>query len=256
MRDPNLKTTFNSVPTLYEEVRPSYSDALVSDIIAFSQIPEGGSILDIGCGTGKATRPFLSSGYSAVCLDIGEDLIAVAQSALAEFTRVEFVVRPFEEWQTDRTFDLIISATAFHWLNRELRYRKVASLLKTGGCLAVFSHKHVNKEVGFFEAVQEIYRQYIPERSQPVTSSKPQPTSHSEPGLDQFEEFVQKRYAWHATYTAEQYTALLNTYSDHIALGITQRQVLFDGIAEMIRKDFSGQVTKEYETVLKMRKRI
>jgi trans-aconitate methyltransferase len=227
----------------------------VSDVIAFSEIPDGGSVLDIGCGTGQATRPFLARGYSAVCIDIGAHLIARAKSALADFTQVEFVVSPFEEWQTDRTFHLLISATAFRWLDPTVRYLKAASLLSHGGCLAVFSHRHKNKGAGFFGAVQSVYRQHVPEWSQPASPTNLEPCGQPEPGFDEFGEPIVKRYPWSAAYSAEQYVHLLNTYSDHIALRPDQKEMLFCDIARMIDEEYSGEVTKEYETVLEMRRR-
>ena len=82
MSSPNLKTTFNTAATLYEEVRPGYPEELILDIIELSGLEDHNRVLEIGCGTGKATRPFAERGYELVCLDIGADLIAVARERL------------------------------------------------------------------------------------------------------------------------------------------------------------------------------
>ena len=117
MSNTELKTIFNTAPTLYEDVRPGYPAELIRDVIDLSGLEDNKRVLEIGCGTGKATRPFAERGYELVCLDIGADLIAVARESLKEFPNVSFVEQAFEEWESNGKFDLIISATAFHWVD-------------------------------------------------------------------------------------------------------------------------------------------
>ncbi len=52
----HLRATFNASAGWYDKVRPGYPEALIDDVIAMSAIPEEGQILEIGCGTGKATE--------------------------------------------------------------------------------------------------------------------------------------------------------------------------------------------------------
>ena len=100
MSNTELKTTFNTAPTLYEDVRPGYPEELIQRHLGHSlDSTIGSSILEVGCGTGKATRPFAERGYELVCLDIGADLIAVAKEKLKVFPNVSFVEHAFEEWE-------------------------------------------------------------------------------------------------------------------------------------------------------------
>ena len=98
MSNIELKTTFNTAPALYEDVRPRYPTELIRDVIDLSGLEDNNRVLEIGCGTGKATRPFAERRYELVCLDIGADLIAVARESLTEFPNVSFVEQAFEEW--------------------------------------------------------------------------------------------------------------------------------------------------------------
>ena len=77
-RDMSRRTTFNKVARLYSEMRPSYPEALIEDVVSLSGIPPDGRILEVGCGPGQATVPFARRGYAMLCLDIGADLIAIA----------------------------------------------------------------------------------------------------------------------------------------------------------------------------------
>ena len=62
MPRPDLKTTFNTVASLYDEVRPGYPDELVRDVLDLSEIDRSGKILEVGCGTGQASRLFATLG--------------------------------------------------------------------------------------------------------------------------------------------------------------------------------------------------
>ena len=61
MSSTKLKTTFNTASTLYEEIRPGYPEKLIEDVLDISGIENNSRILEVGCGTGKATRPFAES---------------------------------------------------------------------------------------------------------------------------------------------------------------------------------------------------
>ena len=250
MSETNLSTTFNTTATLYEEVRPGYPEKLIQDVVDLSGIENRGRILEIGCGTGKATRPFAERGYELVCLDIGADLIAVAKEKLKAFPNVSFVREAFEKWQPEERFDLIISATAFHWIDPAVRYLKASEALKSHGFLAVFSNQHVRKDEGFFAEVQALYDKYYPS---PTTNRPTHATNF--PGVEAFQDPIKRVYPWTRTYSSEQYIKLLMTYSDHIALPDKNKRLLFDGILNLIEAKYDGQITKHYAAVLDFRGR-
>lgn len=248
MPSTELKTTFNTAAALYEDIRPGYPEKLIQDVINLSDLEDHSRILEIGCGTGKATQPFAERGYELVCLDIGGDLIAVAKEKLQEFPNVSFVEQAFEAWKPEGKFDLIISATAFHWVDPQVRYLKASEALGSNGCLAVFSNQHVGKEEGFFAEIQSLYDRYY----LPLTTSRPTHATNF-PGVEAFHSPVRQVYPWTQTYSSEQYIKLLNTYSDHIALPDGNKHLLFEGITNLIETKYDGQVTKHYEAVLDFR---
>ena len=156
--------TFDPSAALYERVRPSYPKALVDDVIALAGLPKGGRILEIGCGTGKATELFASRGYALDCLDIGDDLAAIAAEKFRNCADVCVSVSSFEDWNTRGTsYDLVLAAASFHWVNPQVRFTKSAAVLRETGALAVFTNKHIRKDEGFFARVQDVYRTHAPE---------------------------------------------------------------------------------------------
>jgi ubiquinone/menaquinone biosynthesis C-methylase UbiE len=110
-----LRTTFDEAASLYDEVRPGYPEDLFDDVVSLSGIQPGGRILEIGCGTGQATVPFARRCYRILCVELGENMAAVARRNLEGYPRAEVRTGAFEDLPLqERAFDLAISATAFH----------------------------------------------------------------------------------------------------------------------------------------------
>ncbi len=254
-----LRATFDEAALLYDEVRPGYPEELYDDVASLSEIPSGGRILEIGCGTGQATVPFARRGFRILCVELGENLAAVTSRNLEAYPRAEVHVGPFEEWRLqEAAFDLAVSATAFHWLDPEVAYPKVAGALRPTGSLALFwnVHVHTNADRGFFEEAQRIYEREAlaivrPEdyKGPPHPDEVPSRTPEIETsGL--FEVRATRNYRWDETYDAAGYLRVLNTYSGHRSLGNHARERLFQGISDLIDQQFGGSVTKGYLTTL------
>lgn len=249
-----LRKTFNQSADVYDHIRPGYPKALVDDVIALSGIPKQGRILEIGCGTGKATESFASRGYLMDCLDIGSDLAAVAAAKFREFDDIRVVVSSFEDWTPNgQVYDLIIAATSFHWVEPVVAYVKSAAVLKPTGALAVFSNTHVRKNEGFFARVQDVYRACAPSVVGATRSAKKE--RQTLVGEELFEEPILRYYTWSMEYGANQYIDLLGTYSDHISLPDAQRRALFIDITNLINEEYAGKVLKHYEAVLALRRK-
>jgi SAM-dependent methyltransferase len=92
-----LRTTFDEAASLYDEVRPGYPGELFDDVVSLSGIPAGGRILEIGCGTGQATVPFARRGYRILCIELGENMAAVARRNLEGYPQAEVRTGAFEE---------------------------------------------------------------------------------------------------------------------------------------------------------------
>jgi ubiquinone/menaquinone biosynthesis C-methylase UbiE len=133
------RTLFDGVAQLYEASRPGYPSRIVDFVIDTAGIGTGSAVLEVGCGTGQLTESLAGHGFDLTAIDIGPSLIDTARHRLGDST-VSFEVVSFEEFTgPPGSFELIISATAFHWVDPEIRYRKSARLLRPGGWLAVLA---------------------------------------------------------------------------------------------------------------------
>ena len=253
-----LRSTFDRAAPLYDEVRPGYPAALFDDIVSLSEIPPRGRVIEVGCGTGKATLPLARRGYEILCVELGENLAAVARGNLAAYPRVEVLTGPFETTPLpEGAFDLLVSATAFHWLDPAVAYPKAARILKPGGTLALFWNEHVRTDAdgGFFAAAQEVYAREAPEiwdgsyANPPEFKDLPDRTGEIE-GSGLFGPVVRRSYLWEQAYDARGYLRVLDTYSGHIALAERSRARLYDGISRLIRDGYDGRIVKGYQASL------
>jgi SAM-dependent methyltransferase len=254
-----LRSTFDEAASLYDEVRPGYPEDLFDDIVSLSRIPAGGRILEIGCGTGQATVPLARRGYRIQCIELGENMAAVARRNLKRYPNAEVRTGAFEEsFLQEGAFDLAVSATAFHWLDPAVAYPKAARALRDGGSLALFWNVHVHSDAseGFFVAAQRIYEHEAPEIVGPE-DYKGLPRPHQVPDRTEeiqntglFGSIITRHYRWDETYDSWGYLRVLNTYSGHRSLNDDTRERLFCGIADLIDNRFDGRIVKGYLTTL------
>jgi SAM-dependent methyltransferase len=252
---PDRRFTFNQVALEYDAARPTYPEALVEDILAISLLPQNGKILEVGCGSGQATLPFARGGYQMTCLDIGPDLLKLAAQKTQAYPLVRFVCSSFEDWQPgEERFDLLLSATAFHWIAPEVGYPKAASLLTDCGYIALFWNYSPRPFTGFFMDVQEIYRRLLPDwgdpNSGPSLEEDIQGTVNEINQTGLFEPVVVRRHPWSRDYTSAEHLKLLNTYSDHYNLEEQIKESLFQEIGVLIDRKYGGWITKPHLAVL------
>lgn len=247
--------TYNSIASSYDEGRPSYPDKIIDLILEYTKLKTEQNILDIGCGTGKGILPFLKRGHSAFCIDIGDQMISKAKSVLADFDKVNFKVEKFEDWHSNEKFSLIICASAFHWLEYNKRYLKIAELLNRDGTLAVIKQDNIREKNEFFFMQEKIYRKHIPEWFESPLIESVKINYQEESGLDLFTEATEEMISWKKIYTDTEYINLLRTYSGHIKLSDDKRKKVFDEITQLITNDFKGYVTLKWKTELILRKK-
>ncbi|MEJ7838827.1 MAG: class I SAM-dependent methyltransferase [Thermomicrobiales bacterium] len=256
---PDLNMTFNEVASLYHDVRPRYPSTLFDRIEAISGFDHRLDVLEIGSGTGIATRPMLERGWNLTCVEPGHSLADVARFALASFPDLRIDVDRFEDWDAQGvTFDLIVSATAFHWIKPDTRYTKTHRLLCEGGHLAVLYYRHVaGGDDDLFEIIQDCYLAHMPgttrEKMPVATKRSPSAREMRRSGLfDIVESSVRPEVI---TYSTSGYLDLLSTYSGHRALKPEQLLRLQSCIADVIDRN-GGSIRKGYAHELVIGRRI
>ena len=244
------RLTFNQEAHLYNEIRPRYPEAVFETMIKVAALSPQAKLVEIGPGTGQATRPLAKRGYEITAIELGAALANVARHELRLYPNVRVVTGAFEEIDLPAdTFDLVFAATAFHWVKPELRYVKPHYILKASGHLAVIHTHHVSDERGdpFFKATQPIYERYfINATGKP--SALPKPNTVKPTKLDEklFRLSHFQRYPMVVAYTAQEYAKLLNTYSPTLLLPEQKRTAFLDDIEALINDRFHGRVDKHF----------
>jgi len=247
----SLSHTFNMVPELYDRARPRYPAALYDHLAGVTGFGAGSRVLEIAPATGIATVELARRGYHVTAIEMGEALAAVARRNLAPFPDAEVHVARFEDWQhAGEPFDLICCATAFSWLDADVRLDKCAALLRPGGWLAVWDTLHVEGGTGqFFVDVQECYERWMPgtppglrlERAEDIpvdTYGIERAPAFGPPSVTDFPVVLE--------YTTERYLELLQTYSGHIALDESNAHGLYACIRSLIDARYGGRIEKAY----------
>jgi SAM-dependent methyltransferase len=257
-----LRETFNEDAERYDRARPRYPAQVFDDLVA-AGVTSGARVLEIGCGTGQATVPLAERGYRIVAVELGADMADVARRNLAGFDSVEVVTAAFEDWPLPREpFDVVFSATAFHWIDPAVRVSKSADALRLGGLLATVGTHHIAGGTwteAFFAEIQKCYERFDPstppgprlEGARDIPEDDRELTSSERFGPASF-----YRYEWELPYSTAAYLDLLLTYSGHRALPDAQQNALLNSIARLIDVDYGGQVVKRYLTELRLAQRV
>jgi len=252
--DEALRTSFDRNAGLYDAARPSYPEALIDQAVSWSGIPAGGRLLEIGAGTGKATLAFARRGFEILALEPSRNMAAVLRKKATAFPPVSIEETTFEAWPgTDRPFDLVISAQAFHWVDPAVRDVKAAAALRPGGALALIRNETAGLLPALRAELDAAYARWFPAATWTAARDSTEPKRVEVTGeIDRSGRFGPVRAAsfpWTASYSTRQYLDLLETHSDHALLEPRFRVPLYGAIADAIERR-GGRVEVPYVAVL------
>lgn len=246
-----LRDTFDRAAERYDRARPRYPRTLVAELARAAGLGPDSRVLEIGPGTGQLTVPLAEFGCRLTAVELGPALAAVARRRLGAFPQVDVEVADFERWELpDEPFDLVVTATAYHWLDPRVRVAKAAAALRPGGRLAVVTTHHVaGGTQDFFDRMQRCYERWDPS-TPPGFRSPTEDESATDTGEFErsahFGDVTVWRGAREITYTTDEYLDVLLTYSGHLAMDELSRQGLLACLRELLETRYSGRVTKRY----------
>jgi len=88
--------SFDSVADQYAAVRPGYPDSMYRFITGAACLCSQSTIVEVGCGTAKASLPFAQQGFPMVCVEPGRRLAAIAREILRPFPNAVVEQSTFE----------------------------------------------------------------------------------------------------------------------------------------------------------------
>ncbi|MGW2255310.1 class I SAM-dependent methyltransferase [Kitasatospora sp. NPDC001660] len=245
-----MAESFGTDAQRYDHARPGYPDALVTRIVAGSP---GSDVLDVGCGTGIAARQFQAAG----CTVLGVE----PDARMADFARARGLpveVATFEAWQpAGRTFDAVVAAQSWHWVDPVAGTVKAARVLRPGGRLAIFGHVY-EPPTEVAEPFAAAYRRVVPD-SPFGTQPARRPLDMYQAGYAKFADAIRQtgrfndpeqwRFDWERPYTRDQWLDLLPTTGGLTQLRPDQLDEVLHAVGGAI-DSLGGRFTMNYTTLV------
>lgn len=237
-----LKNTFSKVINDYDSARPGYPQELYDTVIRFAGIGAEASVLEVGAGTGQATDLFLQGDFLFDLLEVSEEQVAFLKQKYEGNPCVTVKKDYFEQYDTEKKYDLIYSATAFHWVDSSVGYPKAWEMLEQGGTLAVFWHMSsvTYYTGGIFDGLNRLKQKYLRGESLGFDADGIQMVKEKRIAQIQsggcFGAPEIFEYRWIDNYDADRYVTLLNTYSGTQTLSTEKRQRYLEEVKAHIEK--------------------
>lgn len=128
-------TAFDTLAVFYDAGRTGYSTELYNTLASFGLSPRD-HVLDVGCGTGLASRPLIENAFRVTGVDVSASMLAKARDRFPSAAWVEGSAEalPFQPG----TFDAAISAQALHHVDRAKAVAELVRVVKPGGTIGIW----------------------------------------------------------------------------------------------------------------------
>jgi SAM-dependent methyltransferase len=241
-----MAESFGTDPAGYDRARPPYP----AELIAW--IAEGGkAVLDVGCGTGIASRQLQAAGCTVLGVEPDPRMAAFARSR-----GLAVEVAAFEAWDpAARVFDAVTAAQSWHWVDPAAGAAKAARVLRPGGRLTVFGHAYEPPpEVA--EPFAAAFRRAVPDSpfaarpaARPLARYREMYGAFAAAmtGSAFFTGPEQRAYDWTRHYTRDEWLALLPTTGALTRLPAAQLAGILDAVGTAIDA-LGGGFTMRYTT--------
>ena len=258
-RDPHRRRTversrlFGQQAERYDRCRPRYPDVVIDALLGPE--PSRLEVLDVGCGTGIASRPMAERGAKVLGVELSPRMAEVAHRH-----GIEVEIGAFEEWDAaGRRFDRVTSAQAWHWLDMAAATAKAASLLRPNGILGLIWSGGAHPD-DLADALEEVYSRVVPpgthrlfrgyaaHRSTDVRAGLTG-VSDAIAATPDLGDATEQWFPWTQHYQRDEWLELLQTSSEYAALQLDLRDRLLDAIGTTI-DDYGGSFVMNFETVL------
>jgi len=233
---PERALSFGSVASAYERFRPGYPDELVDEVLAYASRAVR-TALEIGAGTGKATRVFARRGIAVTATDPDQAMLRELRKHVPE--AVATVQATFEDLPLTPVYDLAFAAASLHWTEPDHRWSRVAAMLKRDGIFASFGGQMHLADSDVERAVWAARSQFLADDEVPPPDGTPAGSPMQWPGTelaqsDQFTDVRQTSIERRATISARDYVGHLSTISAYLELPDPVREHVLGRILEVL----------------------
>jgi SAM-dependent methyltransferase len=228
--------SFGAVAEAYERFRPGYPAELFDLVETYAGRPVL-TALEIGAGTGKATRLFAQRGVAVTATEPDGAMLAELRKHVPATVRT--VHAPFEDLRLGETYGLVYAAAALHWTRPEGRWSRIAALLEPGGVFASFGGPVQVADPAVEEAVRTARAPYLDSDDIPSPDGTPPEQAMQWPGTELersagFIDVQQSTIERRLTMSAGDYVGHLSTISAYLELPAVQRAQVFGQVLQVL----------------------
>ncbi|GAA1444084.1 class I SAM-dependent methyltransferase [Leifsonia poae] len=254
-RHREIAESFGAEAARYDRARPHYPQAVADAVL--DGLP-GRRVLDVGMGTGISALPFDEAGAHIVGVEVDPRMAELARSR-----GFQVEVARFEDWNAaGRVFDAVIAGQTWHWIDPSAGAAKAASVLATGGRLALFWNV-ADPEPEIASEFAAVYRSvetglpFTPWAA-PALDGYDAITGAAIAGIRATAAFAEPRrlrFDRQTTITGEAWLDQVPTMGGHNRIPRESLTELLDGLARVV-DDHGGSFTMNYATVVILADRI
>ena len=220
----------------YERFRPGYPDELVGQVLAYAGRPVR-SAVEIGAGTGKATRVLARHGVTVTATDPDPAMLSELRRHVP--TTVTTVRAAFEDLPPTGTYDMVFAAASLHWTRPEGRWTRVAGLLAPGGIFASCGGQGQLADPDLQLSVDTVRSAYLDDDDIPSPDGTPADSTMQWPGTElaaspMFVDVRQSTMERRASMTVAEYVGHLSTVSAYLELSDPVRREALQAIREVL----------------------
>ena len=247
------RALYGQDPDGYDRGRPRYPAELYDVLVARCALRPGCRIVEIGPGTGIATRHLLDLGAEVTTVEPNEAMAAYLSQTLA--SRVQVLVAPFETVPLPaERFDLAVAGTSFHWVPQPAGFRQLWRVLRPGGATAIWWM--LFEDPRQTDAVADLVGKVAGHAPGMSAGDEELPFQLDEAArrtelADAGFEDVEGSIIWSALHlTARQTRSLYASLAALLRLPADEREQLLDRIEDTVSSDDGGVLEREVPTAV------
>jgi SAM-dependent methyltransferase len=249
---------FGMNPQGYEDARPEYPTWIFDHLRECGALIDGTPTLEIGAGTGKATRRLLEYGANPLTIVEPDARFAALLGTVidASSANCRVVHESFEDAVLcDNQFDLIAAATAFHWIEPTSGLRKIKRLLRRDGFVVLFWNvlSDPDKEDLFHDATHDLLSSLTvgpSEKPDTVPFALDRGARQAEAKAAGFKKTEYLDSRWSLMLTPEEVGKLYESFSHIQRLDADSRAKLLDDLMTIAELQFNGKVIRNVTSCL------
>jgi SAM-dependent methyltransferase len=247
---------FDDDPDGYHPGRPGYPAAVYEILASRCGLRPDCRVLEIGPGTGQATRVLLKYGARVTAVELGAHLAARLRAELSD-PALEVIAGDIVEVDLPRRhFDLAVCATAFHWLDPATAMPVLADAVRPDGWLAVWwtVFRDTFQPPLWRQDLAALYGRHLPTelRDRAAVPAPLQQASRIE-DLETGGWFGSVRadlLRWQHRMSAARARRLFATFPTVKRLAAPQREAFLDDLVALIERDHGGEIVDSFVTVV------